>query len=375
MDETLTASQPETSAPEEPAELCPRPCVVPDDLLAAVDTGPRVSLDDIAEQISQARMVVVRVTGIALQTLLVLLTSLTFHVLAVGGGAVLVYFGAGWIRQQADALPRAMVSIEIDEGGRGTGGMPRGTAPTMGDAQLAQQEINEALRPAGGAERLGLPIPTLIPRQSPIPLPDSPPLIALQGAPAPEVPRVKLPTRPMAVAETPRDVGGPRIDQVNGPALASAGKAASVGTGAQALAHTLGPGLGGGDEDDDQIRGFVKAGKGGGVGRGTGSGRGNGIDRGPSVADTRAKLLDAPRLRLPEQYARGMVPIRRDVIFGVTIDAEGHPTSVTLKQSCGDHDLDEIIRRYYAAAKYSPAYRAGRPIVSTEDFGFGPGGR
>ena len=353
---------PALAAPSEPRPLAP-------ELLAAVPAGPQITQEQLVEELAESRIRVLRIGGVALETIGTIAAAIFIEAAFFTAGYFLVITGAHWFgAPQSDGLARTYFSVDmIDDGGSGTGGAPKGTARTIGEPELAGDSPIAALGSRHSMASIPLPIPETSGNSSAPPaslLPDETPVIAFGSATSADAPKAKLPHPGVATA-APAD--GPRIDQANGPvAVASA----AGGNSPHAAASTLGPGDGGGDDEYPTLD-FVKPGKGGGVGSGTGRGSGNGTDRGPSFANhDQPAVLESPRIDLPEHIRRGFVPIKGGVVFEVTVEPDGKPSKIKLLKTCGNGEVDALMKSYVAATRFRPAYRAGHPITSTMDMSF-----
>jgi hypothetical protein len=111
---------------------------------------------------------------------------------------------------------------------------------------------------------------------------------------------------------------------------------------------------------------------GNGRGRGMGNGVGNGIDRGPSAASRPVVILNARDIdrdfSLPLKYQL-KVP-EKPVLMRIEVRADGSVAEVTITGSCGDAEVDDLVREYTRLyMRLSPAYENGKAIPSTIDYG------
>ena len=110
----------------------------------------------------------------------------------------------------------------------------------------------------------------------------------------------------------------------------------------------------------------LRSGDGTGRGRGIGDGVGNGIDRGMSAANRPAQPLNgtgARLFRLPADYE--LKPPEKNVRLALQILPDGSIGEITLTQSCGVPEIDELVRAHVRATmQFSPAFRDGKAVTS-----------
>jgi len=129
-----------------------------------------------------------------------------------------------------------------------------------------------------------------------------------------------------------------------------------------------GEGLGGGD-DDGPVIDIMKPGAGG-TGNGRGTHGGDGLDRGASGANNETpQPLDLPAVDLPEAYR--IHPPAKAVKFRVMVLPNGRAGEITMVESCGVPEIDELYQANLARVKFRPAYVAGKPVARTYDIAFG----
>ncbi len=267
------------------------------------------------------------------------------------------------------------------EGGSGAGYMVMGTGQ-QGEPALSG-DIADLLAKAHEASA-DQSIPALT---TPRDAPPKTPLEELASAPQPEIigmPRSTadlgtIRTRPSAVPRTPavdvNNIAAPPVasrathNDVDPTAIASAaGK-----TGTRAGSPTPGPGSGGSDDDEPIYDKVMKAGTGG-AGNGHGKGSGEGNERGNSGANNESpQVLESPPLQLPLGWE--LHPPKHSAKFDVVVLANGKAGEIKLVQSCGDPDIDALIKANIARYRFRPAYLAGQAIVRTmsisQSFGVG----
>jgi TonB family protein len=336
-------------------------------LLDVVPPPPAADIQKLEETAARHRVLILRGGAvIAITTLISVGGALLIHALAAGVLVVGFWFPS-WIG--FNAAGRSNRAGPPDSGGAPGGFSILGDGPD--DNAPPAPQLAEILgnSPTGTG---GLPV-----RLPSLPEPTAAQMAAQLAAPTEPLPVFSGDLGTVALARvTPQSVV-PDTLVVAPPSAPLAGLEQPLAGGTRGLpARGTGAGDGGGDDERifPLLKGDGSGGSGaGGFGTGTGRGRGSGIDRGLSAADRQPQLLTmnsgVTDFSLPLKYQ--LKPPEKSVRVTIAVAADGSIRSVTLVQSCGITEVDQMACDYVKTSfRFSPAYRAGKAVPFDFPFEF-----